>query len=118
MHNGNINAIVDALPEGHYWLKVLTALMDYDGAGVISLKSWMVSNDSANCVTTLQATVKDGMVTRLWGPGPRKVNASHATYVQLDGSRRDYAGMNCIKATATTWLGYDANMATYVLYQA
>lgn len=118
MHTKDIKALLEALPEDHYWHTVLTALVNYDDAGIISLKSWMKSNDGANCVTTLQAAVKDGKVTQLWAPGPRKVDASRSTYVRLDNSRRDYAGMKCIKATSTTWLGYDADMSTYVLYQA
>ena len=115
MDTTHINSILQALPAGHYRHDVLAALADYSPARVISLSTWM---HGARLVTTLQATFNGDTLTRLWSPGLRAVDTSRASYVLLDGSRRDYAGMRCIKATATTWLGYDANMSTYVLYQA
>lgn len=118
MHTANINTLIETLPEAHYWREVLSSLIDYDGSGTISLKSWMQANEGANGVTTLQATFSGDEVVKLWGPGIRAVDASHATYVLLNGSRRDYAGMKCIKATSTTWLGYDATTNTYVIFQA
>lgn len=115
MNTPHINSIIQAIPAGHYWHDVLAALVDYDDASVIPLRTWM---QGARLVTTLQATFDGGTLTRLWSPGLRAVDTSHASYVLLDGSRRDYAGTRCIKATTTTWLGYDANMSTYVIYQA
>lgn len=37
-----------------------------------------------------------------WLPGPRKVDASRASFVLLDGSRRDYAGTRVLGADDTT----------------
>ena len=60
-----------------------------------------------------------GEVRSVWQPGARTVDASRAGGVQLDGSRRDYAGCRVVSASddvlivATTW-GEDRQVMVYV----
>lgn len=41
MNTPHINSIIQAIPAGHYWHGVLAALVDYDDASVIPLRTWM-----------------------------------------------------------------------------
>lgn len=57
------------------------------------MKSWFESHHGKR-VYTQQRSVQTG---DLWEPGPRTVDATRATYVTLDGSRRYYRGMKVIE---------------------
>lgn len=82
-----------------------------------SLKVWMTRHQGA-LVETAQLTVTDtGMLVRVWAPGARAVKAG-ATFVRLDDSRRDYAGMHAEHSTADVWTGWDADMRTVTAYRA
>ena len=59
------------------------------------MKAWMESHHGER-VYTHQRDKRTGTI---WEPGPRTVDATRATYVTLDGSRRDYAGMKVIEKT-------------------
>ena len=60
----------------------------------MALKTWLQSH---NVVDTFQLTVyDDGTPYRLWAPGPRGVDTSHATFASFDGSRRSYAKLQHI----------------------
>lgn len=60
------------------------------------MKAWMQSCHGKR-VHTQQRDKHNG---RVWTPGPRAVDATRATYVTLNGSRRDYRGMKVIEKTA------------------
>jgi len=63
-----------------------------------TMKAWFHSHDG-DTVRTLQIDVRrDGA---LWAPGPRVVSAG-ASFVNFDGSRRDYAGMRVLGADEQT----------------
>lgn len=51
-----------------------------------TMRAWFEAHDGAK-VTTIQSRANG-----TWAPTGRTVDASRATYVQLDGSRRDYRG--------------------------
>ena len=60
------------------------------------MKNWMLAQHGRK-VETYQSKRPVGS-TSMWAPGPRTVDAkSFATYVLLDGSRRDYKGMRIVK---------------------
>lgn len=61
------------------------------------MKEWMKAHHG-KAVHTCQRDKRTGLT---WTPGPRTVDASRATYVTLNGSRRDYAGMKVLEKTAT-----------------
>lgn len=63
-----------------------------------TLKTWMTERNGQT-VSTLQTDKRTG---RTWQPGARMVDATRATYVTLDGSRRDYAGLRVQHSTAHT----------------
>lgn len=45
-------------------------------------------------VALVQFSVQEGgMPTNVWVPGARTVDASRATFVEFDGSKRDYRGL-------------------------
>lgn len=50
----------------------------------------------------------------LWEPGPRAVDATRATYVMLNGSRRDYQGMKIVEKTEDQLIV--ADRAHYIIY--
>ena len=75
----------------------------------ISARRWMESHDGAQ-VNTLQAG------RHPWAPGAREVDASRATYVKMDGSRRDYAGLRVISASESALFAFDTDMDTEILY--
>lgn len=59
-------------------------------------RKWFTENDG-KVVWTLQAGVSDkGVLHSAWSPGSRVVDASRSSYVRLDGSVRDYAGLRVI----------------------
>ena len=60
-----------------------------------TLKKWMAERNGQT-VSTLQTDKRTGGT---WQPGARMVDATRATYVTLDGSRRDYAGMRVLNCT-------------------
>lgn len=60
------------------------------------MKAWMQHHHGKR-VHTQQRDERTG---RVWEPGPRAVDATRATYVTLNGSRRDYRGMKVIEKTA------------------
>ena len=75
-----------------------------------TLKKWMMEHNGQT-VSTLQTDKHNG---RTWQPGARMVDATRATYVTLDGSRRDYAGMRVQHNTAhTLTVSDDWHVITY-----
>jgi hypothetical protein len=82
-------AALDALAD---WESATTSLTAHG-----TMRAWMTAHDSAS-VETLQIGIDPLSV---WAPGPRTVNAAAATYVEFDGSRRDYAGMHVLGASPT-----------------
>lgn len=62
------------------------------------MKRWMTDRHG-KIVTTVQTDKRTGSD---WAPGARTVDASRATYVLLDGSRRDYKGMKTVYMDETT----------------
>ena|SRR5690625_632531 len=80
---------------------------------MVSLKAWLADKPS---VDTLQVSYWDnGALYNAWCPGMRSVTAK-ATYARLGNSRRDYAGVRCIAATGSHWLGIDTKSQTVLLY--
>lgn len=62
----------------------------------MTFKRWMQEHHGAT-VETVQLDTKRGTT---WEPGPRVIDAeTRASYVLLDGSRRDYAGMKVERST-------------------
>lgn len=78
-----------------------------------SLKSFLSNHD---CLNTLQVHFTDGMIARIWSPGVREVDTSHATYATFDGSRRDYAGVVHIAHSSDTWIGFDTTSETVIVH--
>jgi hypothetical protein len=72
-------------------------------APVGTLRDWMRAHDGAQVLTLQVGTDGRGA----WAPGPRTVDASRASFVMLDGSRRDYAGCRVI-ATGPHGITVDA----------
>lgn len=110
-----------ASPARETWVAALTRGMEGRAGG--TMRAWMEAHDGQD-VHTLQATVTNerthvGEVRSVWQPGARTVDASRAGGVQLDGSRRDYAGCRVVSASddvlivATTW-GEDRQVMVYV----
>ena len=63
-----------------------------------TMRSWFESVPYGAGVHTLQL----GYGGRLWAPLFREVTARRATFVEIGGSRRDYAGMAVLASDATT----------------
>ena len=80
-----------------------------------SLRAYMMGHD---VVDTLQVSFKGGKAVSAFVPGCREVDASVATYVLLDGSRRDYAGITCMGCANGTWIGWVESMTTIVMYRS
>lgn len=74
-----------------------------DGTARGTMKAWMQARNGLY-VQTLQV---DNRTSVMWAPGARIVHSRPSTYVQLDGSRRDYAGMRVIAVTATALIVAD-----------
>lgn len=80
---------------------------------MVALKAWLTDKTS---VDTLQVSYWDnGALYNAWLPGMRTVTTK-ATYARLGSSRRDYAGVRCIAATGSHWLGIDTKTQTVLLY--
>lgn len=79
----------------------------------MALKAFLENHDY---LYTLQASFTDDKLTGLWAPGVREVDTSHATYATFDGSRRDYAGVIHIAHSDETWIGFDKDMNTLIVY--
>lgn len=63
-------------------------------------RKWLQAHHGAR-VDTLQASHDErGALKSAWYPGARTVDASRATFVAFDGSRRDYAGVVVLGSTA------------------
>lgn len=71
---------------------------DVDAVGVAgasgTVKSWASAHHGSQ-IATLQVTDTGSA----WVPRVRTLDASRATFVTLDGSRRDYAGTRVVAAT-------------------
>lgn len=66
----------------------------------MNMRKWFEAHDGQTVFTAqMDRTRPDAP---LWYPGPREVDASKATYVTMNGSRRDYKGMKVVEATETT----------------
>lgn len=78
-----------------------------------SLKSWLENFDA---VDTLQITVTDDTVVKVWHAGIREVNLSHSTYAEFDGSRRDYSGVVTVSSSDDFLIAYDKSMNTFLIY--
>ena len=92
-----------------WWLNVMK---EVTGEAVVSLKNWLQSH-TGETVSTLQVTVKNGVVTGAWAPGAREVKAgaTFATFSNEYGSsKRYYSGMRCLSADRDTWVGYDSEV--------
>lgn len=85
-----------------------------------TVRKWFEAHDG-DTVWTLQAQVApQGVLSNVWLPGPRTVDASHATFVLLDGSKRDYSGFRVVAADdevliAETKWGVSTQFAIYIL---
>lgn len=60
-----------------------------------TLRSWMQEHDGEQ-IDTFQY---DRHTSRPWVPGVRTLDATRATFFELGGSRRDYAGMIVLAST-------------------
>ena len=82
-------------------------------------RAWFNAHDGAR-VDTLQAGHDEhGVLTSAWFPGARTVNASRATFVTFDGSRRDYAGTVVLGSTADALvLATGGQVVAYVVTMA
>jgi len=60
------------------------------------MKRWMTEHNGQT-VTTDQHDKRSGST---WSPGARTINTERSTYVLLDESRRDYAGMRVVSSDA------------------
>ena len=68
-------------------------------------------------VETFQLTVDDdGTPCKLWAPGPRTVDASHATFASFDGSRRSYAKLQHIAHGSEAFATYDPDDKCVIIY--
>ena len=80
----------------------------------MALKTWLQSHD---VVDTFQLTVdKDGTPQKLWAPGPREVDISHATFARFDGSRRSYAKLQHIAHGSMAFATYDPDANCVLIY--
>lgn len=89
------------------------AMNDATDQSPMSQKSFLENHDY---LYLLQASFTDDQITGLWAPGVREVDTSHATYATFDGSRRDYAGVIHIAHSDETWIGFDKDMNTLIVY--
>lgn len=62
-----------------------------------TMKAWMQAQDGHYIDTAQVRTYQDS--PNVWLPLMRKVDASRATKVELDGSARDYAGATVVHST-------------------
>lgn len=89
------------------------AILGALGGPKVALKRWITSHD---VLETLQVTfTDDGRPRSLWWPGPREVDTSAASYVRLNGSRREYRGVTCLGSSRDAWVGQD-DEGTLIVY--
>ena len=82
----------------------------------MALRTWLQSHDS---VDTFQLTVyEDGTPYKLWAPGPREVDTSHATFASFDGSRRSYAGLQHTAHGSGAYAAYEPDFQCVLIYAA
>ncbi len=76
-----------------------------------TMKAWMQKHDG----DTVETFQYDQSLGKVWRPGPRAVDAStRSTYVALNGSRRDYAGMHHLGSNSDTLIvGDDMHIIIY-----
>ena len=80
----------------------------------MALRTWLNSHD---VVDTFQLTVdKDGTPYKLWAPGPREVDTSHAAFALFDGSRRSYANLQHIAHGSMAFATYDPDLKCVLIY--
>lgn len=117
MTTSPIERVLDRLatverPIARMWERVISS--DDLSTTPMSMKNFVENHDM---LETLQVKFDDtGKIIELWAPGPREVDASHASYVKLDGSRRDYAGVVHMAHNDETWIGYDSEFDVMVAY--
>lgn len=94
-----------------YWRDEIETILE-QGRTDGTLKAWMQRHDGEP-IDTLQTTIKivdDGRAViepeRPWAPGSRRVDASRAATVLLDGTRRDYAGVVTFLVTERGYIGF------------
>lgn len=77
-----------------------------------TMRDWFRAHHT-NLVETLQ-------LGRLgvWRPGERRVDASRASFVRMDDSRRDYAGLRVVRLSDDALLVADDGDGEVVLYVA
>ena len=72
---------------------------------------------SQRFLNTFQLTVyDDGTPYKLWAPGPREVDTSHATFASFDGSRRSYAKLQHIAHGSEAYATYDPDDMCVLIY--
>ena len=94
-----------------YWRDEIQTILE-QGRTEGTLKAWMQRHDGEP-IDTLQTTIKvaragRGVIEpeRPWAPGSRRVDATRAATVLLDGSRRDYAGVTTFLVTERGYIGF------------
>lgn len=94
-----------------YWRDEIQTILE-QGRTEGTLKAWMQRHDGEP-IDTLQTTIKvaragSGVIEpeRPWAPGSRRVDATRAATVLLDGSRRDYAGVTTFLVTERGYIGF------------
>lgn len=102
--------VIDELISPEHRKRFMNALSSAtSGRERISARRWFESHHGAE-VNTLQAGA------RPWESGAREVDASRSTYVTMGGSRRDYAHLKVIGASASALFAYDADFGIQILY--
>lgn len=112
------NAVVGLLKEypgydqvAQYWVDEIEHILE-TGRTEGTLKAWMKRHDGYP-IDTLHTTIlvaRDGQGViepqRPWAPGVRRVDATRAACVLLNGSRRDYAGVTTFLVTERGYIGF------------
>lgn len=87
------------------WAQIIQAAEDaptHPTAIVPTARAWMQAHPDDE-IRTLQATVHtDGSIVGLWAPGPRRITQMRQSYVRLNDSRQDFAGLAVRHATEDT----------------
>ncbi|QUE25390.1 hypothetical protein SEA_FIZZLES_96 [Microbacterium phage Fizzles] len=102
-----------------YWRDEIENILE-NGVTEGTLRAWMERHDGEP-IDTLQTTIKvvlkladsdrNALVPtiepqRPWAPGSRRVDATRAACVLLNGSRRDYAGVTTFLVTERGYIGF------------
>lgn len=112
------NAVVGLLKEypgydqvAQYWVDEIEHILE-TGRTEGTFKAWMKRHDG-DPIDTLQTTIRVAVEGRAiieplkpWAPGSRRVDASRAATVLLNGSRRDYAGVTTFLVTERGYIGF------------